>query len=173
MLRINSFRKSDSLRLKKPINSFVMKTEILVFIFLSVGIAAQANPPEKDSLVRASIDQLFDGMRKGDSTMVRTVMHPEMTLKTCYVAKTGETKIANEQLIDFLNAVGTPHTELWDERIHDVEIKIDDRLAMAWVPYEFYVDDKYSHEGVNVFELVEINGKWLILSITDTRRRKN
>ncbi len=150
-----------------------MKTVVLVFIFLATAITVQATPPSKDSLVRVSIDQLFDGMRKGDSTMIRGVMHPDMTLKTCFVSKTGETKIANEQLIDFLVAVGTPHTDLWDERIHDVEIKIDDRLAMAWVPYEFYLNGEYSHEGVNVFELVEVNGKWLILSITDTRRRKS
>jgi len=148
-----------------------MKTGLLVLVLLTTALVVQATPPTKDSLVRASIDQMFNGMRTGDSTMVRSVMYPEMALKTCFVAKTGETRIANEQLIDFLEAVGTPHTELWDERIHDAEIKIDDRLAMAWVPYEFYLDGVYSHEGVNVFELVEVDGKWLILSITDTRRR--
>ena len=40
-------------------------------------------------------------------------------------------------------------------------------------PYKFYVGEKFSHCGVNSFQLVKIRGEWKIQYIIDTRRRQN
>ncbi|QCK14320.1 hypothetical protein [Mangrovivirga cuniculi] len=74
---------------------------------------------------------------------------------------------------DFAVAVGTPHDEVYNEVIDNLEIKIDGPLASAWVPYKFYIGEQFSHCGVNVFELVKIDGNWKISSIIDTRRQEN
>lgn len=146
-------------------------TRILLLLVCVISLkSALASDPE-DSLIRVTIDRMFLGMKDGDSAMVQSCFYSKNHLETCFFDKKGVLAVHEEQLADFLEAVGTPREELWEERIHDVEIKVDAPLAMAWVPYEFYLEGQYSHEGVNIFQLVKKEDQWLILSITDTRRR--
>jgi hypothetical protein len=146
-----------------------MKTILLILLIFP--LFAQSQKAEKKE-VRKVIDLLFDGMRKGDSSQVRKTFLTNATLNTSFVNSKGETKLHQDSVIHFLNAIGTPHTEIWDERLLSCEIKIDDNLATVWTKYAFYVDNVYSHEGVNTFQLVKVNGEWKILIITDTRRKK-
>ena len=50
------------------------------------------------------------------------------------------------------------------------EIKIDGPLANAWVEYEFWLDGKLSHCGVNSIHLIKEKNGWKIFNITDSRR---
>ncbi|WP_343631805.1 nuclear transport factor 2 family protein [Fluviicola sp.] len=147
-----------------------MKT--ILFLLLVVPVFGYAQKAEKKE-VRRVIDQLFEGMRKGDSSMVRKTFFPNATLNTSFVNKKGEAKFHCDSIHSFLNAIGKPHEEVWDERLLSCEIKIDDNLATVWTKYAFYVDNVYSHEGVNAFQLVKTDGSWKILIITDTRRKNN
>jgi hypothetical protein len=149
-----------------------MKMRLLPFV-LAGGLAlrAAAQHPE-EAAVRATIDRLFEGMKKGDSSLVRGVFHPTARLQTAYVNREGKPALQSEPIDAFVKAVGTPHKEVWDERVSDYAIRIDDNLATAWTPYEFYLDGKYLHEGVNSFQLFHSPQGWKIIQICDTRRRK-
>ena len=146
-----------------------MKT-LLILTLLFPFFAFSQKEAKKE--VRQVIDQLFEGMRKGDSSMVRKTFLPNATLNTSFVNLKGEAKLHQDSITSFLNAIGTPHTEIWDERILSCEIMVDDNLATVWTKYAFYANNVYSHEGVNAFQLVKLNGVWKILIITDTRRKK-
>lgn len=122
--------------------------------------------------VRAAIDAMFLGMKNGDSTMVSSVFHTDNRLISCYTNKKGEAKMHKTTSQEFLNAVGTPHKEVWNERISNVVIQVDGNLAQAWMDFSFYVDETFSHCGVNAFQLSKVDGEWLIVSIMDTRREK-
>ena len=52
-----------------------------------------------------------------------------------------------------------------------MDIKIDGNLASVWTPYEFYLDNNFSHCGVNSFQLFNNNGNWEIIYIVDTRKK--
>lgn len=123
--------------------------------------------------VQQAIETLFNGMRKGDSALVRSAFHPKAVLHSTLKRKTGETDFVTDQLSDFIKAVATPHTEVWNEMIWSYEIKIDGIMATAWTPYTFYLGDKLSHCGVNAFTLMRDATGWKIVSITDTRRKDN
>jgi hypothetical protein len=151
---------------------------VLLFVavtgVLAVTVHAQPNPPEPPArpdaqAVRATIDALFDGMRAGDSAAVRTVFHPNARLHTA-LGPTDSTAVRATSIDAFAKAVGQPREKVWDERIWDVEIRIDGPLASAWVPYVFYLGDKRSHCGVNAVQLVRRSDGWKILQLTDTRR---
>ena len=73
----------------------------------------------------------------------------------------------------FIRAVGTPHKEVWDERIYNVKITTDGPMAIVWAPYKFYRGETFSHCGVNVFTLIQTANGWKIKEITDTRRKEN
>ena len=131
----------------------------------------ESNQGKQSVEVREAVDAMFLGMKTGDSSLVADVFHSDLRLMSSYTNKKGESKLHTGSRDEFLTAVGTPHDEIWDERISNVVIQIDDNLAQVWMDYSFYLDGNFSHFGVNAFQLVRQNKTWKILSITDTRRR--
>jgi hypothetical protein len=150
----------------------VCGTRVLV-LALAFGAAA-ASPVRAQSAeaeVRSVVESLFDGMRTGDSTAVRRVFHPEARLLTVGV-RGGQPSLRADAVDEFVRAVGTPHDQVWDERIWDLEIRVDDNLATAWMQYAFYVGESFSHCGVNAFQLFRGAEGWRVIQLTDTRRRE-
>jgi hypothetical protein len=94
-------------------------------------------------------------------------------MQTIAKNKEGNVRVITEPVDSFLASIGKPHTEVYDERIEYNTIKIDGELAIVWTPYKFYIGEKFSHCGVNSFQLVKIAGEWKIQYIIDTRRRQN
>lgn len=151
-----------------------MYTSIVCLLFMMAGsLSASAQDTTDYPAVRAVVQQLFDGMRSGDSAMVHAAFAPDAVFFTTYSDKKGTPFVETGTLQDFLDAVGTPHEEIWDERIHDVEIRTDDGLAQVWAPYLFYLNGTKLHCGVNAFQLVRTPQGWKIQALTDSRRRES
>jgi hypothetical protein len=131
-----------------------------------------ASAQTEEEKVKAPILVLFDGMRKSDSSMIRAAFAPTAVLQTVAKNKEGVVSVRTDAVNDFVLSVTKPHTDIYDERITFEMIKIDADLATVWTPYKFYVGEKFSHCGVNSFQLVRINGAWKIQYIIDTRRRE-
>lgn len=140
-----------------------------IFSLLLVSVKAQST---EEAAIKATIQQLFDGMRKGDSTMVGAVFHPTARLQSVFKNKEGKVVVKTDAISGFVKSIGTPHPEVYDERLLSYEIRIDEQMATAWTPYEFYVGDKFSHAGVDAFQLAKTEKGWQIIQITDTRRAK-
>jgi hypothetical protein len=123
--------------------------------------------------VRQTIETFFEGMKAGDTSLISTTLAADVDLKSIYNdSKTGETQITVEKMDSFLDQISKkPEEVIYDERLLSFDIKIDGSMALAWTPYRFYLNEKFSHCGVNVFTLARISNIWRIVSITDTRRR--
>jgi len=146
------------------------KIFLLPFLLLSFNIFAQS---EEEKAVKVVIDQMFDAMRAGDSTSLRSIFHPSARLMSVFYNKEGESKIHDGDIDRFIVAVGTPHDEVWDEKIWSYDIQIDGNLASVWTEYSFFLGENLRHCGVNAFHLFKSDDGWLITQITDTRRREN
>lgn len=144
---------------------FILLTATL---FIITGIKAQT--PE-DS-VKAVINQLFDAMRNADPVKLKDSFADSALLQTIGRTKEGGTRIVNDGVDRFISSIGRLPKDSADERISFETIKIDGPLASAWTPYKFYYAGKFSHCGVNSFQLVRINGRWKIQYLIDTRRRQ-
>lgn len=145
---------------------------ILILLLVYSAVPTQAAEPADTLAIRKVVDQLFDGMRLGDSARVAATLASEVTFTSISLNKKDSLVVHHENAgAGFLKAVGTPHKEKWDERIYDVQIKTDGPMAIVWAPYKFYLGDKFSHCGVNVFTLIRRDENWKILEITDTRRK--
>ena len=144
---------------------------VIGFIFTGQG---QTNHKEKDSAsVHTAIITLFDGMREADSAKVSSVFHKDVIMYTTFTSKEGEPMLKEGKLSSFLNAIGTPHDNIWDERIWDTKIAIDGGIAQVWTNYAFYVSDDFSHCGVNAFDLIkDSSGNWKIIHLMDTRKKE-
>ena len=142
---------------------------LILALMLPVPAWAQA---DDEAAVRAVVDRLFDAMRAADSAGVRSVLHPKARLISVTESDGQPTIEILDSMDGFINAVGTAHEETWDERIWDVEVRIDGRLATVWANYAFYVGDRLSHCGVDAFQLFNDVDGWKIFEIADTRRRE-
>lgn len=139
-------------------------------------IAALAVVPLSSSTAQAASDevlktvrQLFDGMRKGDSSQVRAAFHADATLLTTSVLN-GQTTVRKDAVEDFVKAVGTAHADVWDERIWNEKVFIDGPLASVWMDYAFFLGPKFSHCGVDAVMLAKMPDGWKIIALADTRR---
>ena len=137
----------------------------------SFTLAAQT---AENVAVMKPINKLFEGMKQGDSSLVHEAFTKMVTMATIAIDKDGKSSIRHESTLDgFLEAVGTPHPEVWSEMIWDPKIEIDGNMAQAWTPYAFYVGKKFSHCGVDAFQLFKgSDGNWKIFHLADTRQKE-
>jgi len=59
----------------------------------------------------------------------------------------------------------------FQEKILNYSIQFDGAMAHVWAPYEFYLNDKLRHSGVNTFTLYKEKDSWKIIYLIDTRRK--
>lgn len=129
-------------------------------------VVGQSGPPER-TVVKV-VERLFDAMRGSDSAKARSTFHPAAQLIGTYT-RDGAPQVRINSIDAFIEALGTPHDQVWDERIWDVEVRMDGGLATVWTPYAFYLGDTFSHCGVDAFQLARGQDGWKIVSLADTR----
>ena len=143
-----------------------MKIGILLLTILPMVCFSQTS---EEGLVKATVNQLFNGMKTSDSVLIKKSFHKNAVLQT--ITKTSEVK--NESINDFAISISKAEKGSLDERISFSNVLIDGNLASVWTPYEFYYKGQFSHCGVNSFQLVKSNNEWKIQYIIDTRRKDN
>jgi hypothetical protein len=143
---------------------------IIATALAGVPIAAPAQTV--DAEVMQTVRQLFDGMRKGDSAMVRAVFHPDAVLQTTAV-RNGQTVVSKLPVENFVRSIGTPRSEPIDERIWNEKVFIDGPLAVVWTDYALFIGPRFSHCGVDAFQLAKLADGWKIIALADTRRTEN
>jgi hypothetical protein len=123
--------------------------------------------------VKKTVNLLFEAMKNSDPSTLKKAFSDSAILQSIGRNKEGKTIIRNERIEGFAESVGKAPKGALDERIQFETIKIDGPLAIVWTPYKFYYDGKFSHCGVNSFQLVRVGGDWKIQYLIDTRRREN
>ena len=147
-----------------------MKKLIVFSLFLHLSITLNAQTAV-DS-VKMTINQFFEGMKKGDSSLIRNTLTEGVIFQTIARTLEGGLTVRTENVNDFLKFIASPKKAIPDERITFETIKIDGALASVWTPYKFYMGEQFSHCGANSFQLVKTDGSWKIQYIIDTRRRQ-
>ncbi len=147
-----------------------MKSSILITAILMLGITAHAQSTE-DS-VKTAVKLLFEGMLQSDAAKIQNAFADSAILQTIARTKEGKVIIKNEAVKDFAQQVSRLPKDSADERIVFETIKIDGPLASVWTPYKFYYAGKFSHCGVDSYQLVRVNGLWKIQYLIDTRRKQ-
>ncbi|WP_235296091.1 nuclear transport factor 2 family protein [Portibacter marinus] len=151
-----------------------MRTFLMVFfVVLGQWLFGQNQVlSDQEQEVYNVIVKLFDGMRAGDSTMVHEVFSDDVRMYTCFKDKNGEIQIQQGDLNAFLNAVGSPHEEMWDERIWNTKVDVEMGVAQIWTEYAFYIGETFSHCGIDAFQLIK-EEDWKIIHLMDTRIKDN
>lgn len=143
---------------------------LLLAALLPAPARAQAAADE-EAAVRAVVTRLFDAMRAGDGTVFREIFTPDARLQTAAVRRDGTVALQSTPVDTFAAFVSQPHDFVADERIDAWQVRIDGPLAVVTVDYSFYMGDRFSHCGIDAFQLFKSAEGWKIFQLTDTRRR--
>jgi Putative lumazine-binding len=127
-------------------------------------VSLHATTPE-EKMVLAPVNAMFDGMAKRDPAAIQA---PTLAGGSLVIVRDGKT--IQLTFAAFADRIGSGTTRI-EERIHDPLVRIDRDLAVVWAPFDFLVEGKEDHCGTDLFNLVNIDGKWVIAGIAANDRK--
>lgn len=143
----------------------------VAFALAASGVAGVGAQESDDEAVLATVRTLFDGMREKDGAKISGVLHEGAQLNSAGRDREGHRRVMVTPMESFIaNVIGAE--AYLDEVTFDERVLVDGDLAMAWTPYNLFVDGSFSHCGVDLFVMTRTDEGWKILNITDTRRRE-
>ncbi|MGW9686486.1 nuclear transport factor 2 family protein [Flagellimonas sp. 2504JD1-5] len=154
-----------------------MKTSVsfvLALFSLAISYAQGPNPPEIDDkqAVKEVIKTFFNGFHKQDSVIMKSTLADHVVLQTTGRNKEGKTMFRTEEFSKLITSITSiPDSINFQEKLTSFSIQVDRTMANAWVGYEFWINDNFSHCGINSFQLINFDGEWKIIYLIDTRGR--
>lgn len=114
----------------------------------------------------AVFEQFLDCIRTGDRETMLSLVLPA---GSAALSRRPETLFIS--LVDVVERIPIDGSlGAMEELVHDVEVRVDDDIAMIWAPYTFLMDGKLHHEGTNIVSLLKRDGVWKMSGVADTSR---
>jgi hypothetical protein len=139
--------------------------------FLIICLIVTTSFQDQNKEIQKVIETFFEGFHAKDTVKMKSVCFDKIILQSIMENAKGS-KLSDESAKEFYNSIATiPSDFKFEEKILSYSIQVDGTMAHAWTPYEFYINGKLSHSGVNAFTLFKENGIWKIIYVIDTRRK--
>lgn len=131
---------------------------LLTFYSASLLFASADDSPT------ATAQKLFDAMKAHDSAAATALFLSGATLAS--VNKEGKASVIPFE--KFVAHIGTSKGD-WVERIWDPKVLEHGSVAVVWAEYDFHLDGKFSHCGIDSFTMMKSESGWKIANVSDTR----
>ncbi len=139
------------------------------FMLVALSMPTVVTAQSEEQAVLAAVQGFFDSMESKDVAAARKVTLPEGVFVS--VREEDGTKsirsFSNQEFVDRLPA----GTEQILERMWEPKVMIHQDIAVVWTRYDFHRDGKFSHCGIDAFQLVSTNDGWKIAGGTYTVER--
>ncbi|MEP0987712.1 nuclear transport factor 2 family protein [Ekhidna sp.] len=146
--------------------------KLIVILFYCFYLTSFSQENGKKDIMQV-INNVFEAMRTSDSTLLKSSFVEKPNTFTSFINQEGKSTLVTGDFQRFINAVGQPKDQVWNEPIWNEKVEVDGNLASVWVDYAFYVDDQFSHCGVDAFHLIKQEDGWKIFHLVDTRRKSD
>ena len=143
-----------------------MKKNIVLF-FLLISATTSFSQSDNDEIMKV-VNGLFSAMRASNAQGIVDCFTDAASMQSMSNGKDGKVLFSTFLVADFASGMSKRAVGSADERVltRGLSININNGLASAWVPYEFYLDKKFSHCGIDIFTLVKKDGQWKISNLT-------
>ena len=138
----------------------ILFAAIVVAVLPAAAAAQTADTAADKEAVLATVNKFLDTMAAKDAAGARTALLPEGRLFIVREDK-GQPVVRSMTHEAYLERLAT-RKETLRERIWNPEVRIHGGLATVWAPYDFWIDGKFSHCGVDAFDLVKTAEGWRI-----------
>lgn len=141
------------------------RTCIVLLIMVTTQIVHAQAPSERDAVMKA-METFLATMTARDIEGARSILVPQGRFHRVQIAKDKQTvgSMSNEEYLAQLQS----NKQTYRERIWNPEVRVHGPIATLWAPYDFWVDGKFSHCGVDAFEFVKTEEGWKIAGGTYT-----
>ena len=132
-----------------------------------VGVVLLAPAPARAQSARAeqeavlkTVQRFFDTMTARDVEGARQVLQEQGRFHAMRMrdGKPDVRAFSNEEYFADLQA----SKQKMQERIWNPDVRISGLIATVWAPYDFWIDGKFSHCGVDQFDLIKTEDGWKI-----------
>ena len=135
-------------------------------LIAAMALAAAPTPDPREIAVTETVQRFFDAMAKEDRATLAQVVLPGTLFTAVRVAADGPPEPRRFSVEDFARNLRPG----LDERMWAPRVSVrGDVLATLSAPYEFKLDGKTTHCGIDVFTLVKDAGAWKIASLAWTQ----
>ena len=128
---------------------------------LLVCLLPQAEANEDTAL--AAVETFFKAMAGNDWELASSVMIDDAVLYG-YRLDAGKVVLGRTTVAEYLQSMADRNDRLL-ERIWDVQVLEQGRLATVWAPYDFFLNGEFHHCGTNSFSLIRDEGGWRIAGV--------
>jgi hypothetical protein len=143
-----------------------MRSILVVVALCITAWRGEAQAAADSAAISGLVTKLFDAMRARDTSSMRALFVPNASMQSLR-----DSAVTFDRIDGWIAGIArAPQGVVLDERLGPQQVRIDGNLATVWVDYWFYVGPRFSHCGVDAFQLARINGAWKIFSVVDTRR---
>lgn len=136
----------------------------IIILFLTLSTSASAQEETKDVL--AVVHEFFDSIEKRDSIMFNGVFLSKAHMYIARPAGDSIQYISRPAVGRSFFKPGTTYKETM--RNKGVKVEVHENIAMAWVPYDFYLNNSFSHCGIDAFTFMKTKQGWKIALIAYT-----
>jgi hypothetical protein len=148
----------------------LMRTRLLAALALialpAFPAASRAQNADRDAVL-ATVQKVFDAMRTRDTALLLSAF--DTTGRMVNFTRAGGVAMMLPSRFGAAFA-SAPAGNVWNERMYDPEVRIDGNIAQVWGYYTFFLNNTFSHCGVDAFMLAKTGGAWKITQIADSRR---
>jgi len=137
---------------------------VLILLLSPLFLFGQ-NPTKDEDQIKAVLLKTFSAMKAVDTVALKSCFTTNALLNVSQIRPEG-TIVREVPISKFVQSVLSRKPGDMDERVLSWgPILIDHEIATAWVPYEFYLNGKFSHKGVDVFLLVKTGNEFKIQTL--------
>ena len=167
-----------------------MNKKRMVAVFLALlmcGLVSQASAQDAEpkfnsngddiTRIRGLLDEFRqDIIRKDGYAITKLVLNPNVLFHHTNTQEEIDSArkynaqfdgIGPSQLDGFAKLLATSKDKL-EERFRNIEIRQDGPLGLVTLNYDFVINDKVHHSGLEVWQVCKIDGRWKILSVAWT-----
>jgi hypothetical protein len=139
--------------------------KLLLLLFLCPLLAIGQQKTSDEDQIKAVILKTFSAMKSVDSVALKSCFTEKAVLQISQIRPEGSI-VREVPIANFVKNVMTRKAGDMDERVLSWgPILVDHEIATAWVPYEFYLNGKFTHKGVDAFILVKVGEDFKIQTL--------
>lgn len=138
---------------------------VLILLFSPLFLFGQNQINKDEDQIKAVILKTFSAMKSVDSVALKSCFTEKAVLQISQIRPEGNI-VREVPIANFVKNVMMRKAGDMDERVLSWgPILVDHEIATAWVPYEFYLNGKFTHKGVDAFILVKVGEEFKIQTL--------
>jgi len=144
------------MRYARPVRVVV----IAIAVLAAAGNARAQSPTTEADAVLKTVQAFFDTMTAKDVEGARKILQPQGRFHAMRMrdGKPDVRAFSNEEYFADLQA----SKQKMRERIWNPEVRVSGLIASVRAPYDFWLDGKLSHCGIDQFDLIKTGDGWKI-----------